>query len=178
MDLQPTLTNALATLHPLKEADFEEVYAAASDPAVWQFHPNKDRWKREVFRTFFNGAMASRGAFRITENRTGTTIGCTRYYDHDAAARSIFIGYTFFRVAYWRKGYNLAVKRSMLDHIFPQVDRVYFHIGAANIPSQRSIVKLGAEKVGEETVAYFGEAPKLNFTYAIGRSEWAANAAH
>lgn len=175
MDLQPVLANTLATLHPLRETDFEEVYAAASDPAVWQFHPNKDRWKREVFRNFFNGAMASGGAFRITDNASGKTIGCTRYYDHDPAARSIFIGYTFFAVPFWRRGYNLAVKRSMLDHIFRHVDHVYFHIGAANMPSQRSIMKLGAVKVGEETVAYFGEAPKLNFTYAIGRQQWPAS---
>ena len=57
----------------------------------------------------------------------------------------------------------------MLDYAFQFVDRVYFHIGANNIRSQIAIGRVGAQKVGEQEVAYFGEAPKLNFIYAIDR---------
>jgi RimJ/RimL family protein N-acetyltransferase len=173
IDLQPTLQNDRVILQPLQAEDLDALHAVASDPAVWQFHPNKDRWKREVFATFFQGAMASGGAFRILDARTGSIIGSTRFYDHDPAKKSLFIGYTFFAVDHWRKGYNLAVKRLMLDHAFQHVDIVRFHIGAENFPSQRSIVKLGAQKEGEAIIAYFGEPPRRNFTYFLTRSMWA-----
>jgi RimJ/RimL family protein N-acetyltransferase len=62
---------------------------------------------------------------------------------------------------------NPAVKKLMLNYIFPFVDRVHFHIGATNIRSQIAIQRLGATKVGEEEVAYYGETPKLNYVYEI-----------
>ncbi len=61
------------------------------------------------------------------------------------------------------------VKRLMMDYIFPFVDKVHFHIGATNIRSQVAIQRLGASKIAEETVAYYGESPKLNFVYEIAR---------
>ena len=60
----------------------------------------------------------------------------------------------------------------MLDYIFPFVSTVHFDIGADNIRSQIAISRLGAVKVEEELVAYYGEAAKPNFTYAITREEW------
>lgn len=55
----------------------------------------------------------------------------------------------------------------MLDHIFQFVSKVHFHIGALNLRSQISIQRLGAEKIAEKEVAYFGEPPGLNFVYEI-----------
>lgn len=166
------LENETARLYPLRETDFEQLYAVASDPLVWQQHPNKDRWKKEVFRTFFEGALESGGAFKITNRNTGETIGSTRFYNYDAAARSIFIGYTFYGAKSWGTGINHAVKKQMLDYIFEFVSTVYFHIGAQNIRSQKAIVRLGAEKIAEEEVAYFGEPSRWNFVYCISREQW------
>jgi len=167
IDLQPTLANEEIALCPLKVSDFEELYAVAADPKIWEQHPNKDRWKKEVFRTFFEGAIQSGGAFRIVDKTTGSTIGSTRFYDYDQLGRSIFIGYTFYARVYWGKGFNPAVKALMMDYIFQFVDKVCFHIGSENIRSQIAISRLGAIKVAEQEVAYFGEAPKLNFVYEI-----------
>lgn len=47
--IQPQLANERVTLLPLKESDFKELYAVASDPKIWEQHPSKDRWKKEVF---------------------------------------------------------------------------------------------------------------------------------
>ena len=172
INLQPTLSNAAIHLLPLSADDFEVLYAVAADPKIWEQHPNKDRWKREVFQTFFEGAMQSGGAFRVVDKASGQTIGSTRFYDHHPEEKSIFIGYTFYATAYWGKGINPMVKSLMLDYIFRFVDRVYFHIGAENIRSQVAISRLGAQKIGEEEVRYFGEAPKLNFTYEISKENW------
>lgn len=69
MNLQPTLENDSVMLVPLHHNDFEQLFAVASDPLVWEQHPNKDRYKRGVFQTFFQGAMESKGAFRIIEKK-------------------------------------------------------------------------------------------------------------
>lgn len=170
--LQPRLENDSWQLLPLKESDFEAVYAVASDPLVWEQHPNKDRWKCEVFSVFFEGAMQSGGAFKVVNKASGEVLGCTRFYDYKPADNSIHIGYTFYGRNSWGKGINLAVKALMLDHIFQWVDRVDFHVGAENKRSQMAMQRLGARKVAEKVVAYFGEADKLNFVYAIERGEW------
>lgn len=167
--LQPVLENEKAILYPLKEEDFEELYAVASDPAIWEQHPNKDRWKREIFRVFFDGALQSGGAFKIVDKGSGQVIGSTRFYDYNKQDGSILIGYTFYARAFWGRGYNHAVKLTMLDYIFQFVSKVYFHIGAENIRSQIAISRLGAEKTGEQEVTYFGESPKQNFVYEISR---------
>lgn len=172
INLQPTLSNDRILLLPLEEEDFEGLYAVAADPSIWEQHPNKNRWKKEVFRTFFDGAMQSGGAFRVVEKESGKTLGSTRFYDHNDQDSSIFIGYTFYATSCWGTGINLMVKSLMLDYIFQFVDRVYFHIGAENIRSQVAIGRLGAVKKGEEEVRYFGEAPKLNFTYEISKAGW------
>ena len=170
--IQPTLQNNHIILYPLQEKDFEALYQVASDPKVWEQHPNKDRWQKEVFQTFFNGAIKSKGAFKIIEKATGEVIGSTRFYDYNEQEDSIFIGYTFYATAWWGKGINPAVKAMMLDYVFPFVSKVNFHIGADNIRSQIAISRLGAVKVAEQEVTYFGEAPKLNFVYEIAREHW------
>lgn len=171
--IQPILENEHIILYPLQEKDFEALYEVAADPKIWEQHPNKDRWQKEVFKTFFDGAMQSRGAFKILEKATGEVIGSTRFYDYNEQEDSIFIGYTFFATAWWGKGINPAVKAMMLDYIFPFVSKVNFHIGANNIRSQIAISRLDAVKVAEQEVTYVGEASaKLNFVYEIAREHW------
>jgi len=172
IDIQPVLENERIILYPLGEEDFEALYLAASDPGVWEQHPNKDRWKKDVFQIFFDGAVKSKGAFKILNKSTGAIAGSTRFYDYDEKQDSILIGYTFYARTYWGKGINLSVKALMLDYIFEFVSQVYFHIGANNIRSQIAISRLGAEKIAEQKVAYFGEAPQLNFIYGIAKNDW------
>ncbi len=172
INIQPILENELVILQPLHETDFEELHQAASNPEIWEQHPNKNRWKKEVFATFFEGAIKSNGAFKVVEKATGNTIGSTRFYDYNAADNNILIGYTFYSKQYWGKGFNLSVKTLMLDFVFQFVDTVYFHIGANNIRSQTSIVKLNSTKIAEQEVTYFGEQPVLNFVYKIAKQDW------
>lgn len=171
-NVQPILENKKVILYPLQEKDFELLYNVASDPEIWKQHPNNDRWKKEIFKTFFEGAMQSKGAFKIVDKTTGNTIGSTRIYNYNEHKNSIFIGYTFYAVEYWGKGINKLVKTTMLDYIFQFVSQVYFHIGANNIRSQIAIERIGAEKVAEQEVTYFGEVPRLNFMYKISKEKW------
>lgn len=173
-NIQPVLENDKVILYPLEETDFETLYAVASDPKIWEQHPNKDRWKKDVFRVFFDGAMQSKGAFKIVEKATGKIAGSTRFYDYPEQENSIMIGYTFYATEYWGKGINLSVKAIMLEYAFRFVEQVYFHIGSNNVRSQIAIGRLGAEKVDEQEVAYYGEPSRLNFVYRISKEEWLA----
>jgi RimJ/RimL family protein N-acetyltransferase len=168
MDLQPAhLRNQYVILTPLAGEDFEPLYAVASDPLIWEQHPNPDRYKRDVFSTYFKGAIESGGAFLIKNADTEEVIGCTRYYDHIPELREVKIGYTFFGRSSWGKGFNRAAKELMIRHALESVDTVIFHVGVNNHRSRRAMEKLGAALEGYEDVAYYGEATKQNCVYTI-----------
>ncbi|WP_303310207.1 GNAT family N-acetyltransferase [Hymenobacter sp. BT730] len=169
---QPVLETDIIRLLPLQADDFQVLYAVAADPKIWEQHPNKDRWQQPAFTTFFEGAMQSKGAFKIVDKGTGATLGSTRLYDYNPQDNSIFIGYTFYGTPSWGKGINQAVKALLLDYVFQFVETVRFHIGADNVRSQIAIQRLGATKVSEQEVTYYGEQPKLNFVYEVTKPTW------
>ncbi len=170
--IQPKLENDSLQLLPLAESDFERLFNVASDPEVWAMHPNKERYKRDVFQNFFKGALQSKGAFLIIDKETTAVLGSTRFYDYDENDESILIGYTFYGTKFWGKNINASVKKMMLDYIFQFVEKVIFHVGKDNIRSIKAMTKLGAENLGETEVAYFGETPKINVVFQIKKDEW------
>jgi RimJ/RimL family protein N-acetyltransferase len=173
-DLQPSLHNTKIRLEPLAAGDFEALYAVAADPLIWEQHPSRDRYKREVFENFFKGAMDSGGAFRIHDATSGALIGSSRYYEHDAALRKISVGYTFLARSHWASGHNRALKTLMLDHAFRFVDKVVFQVGVDNWRSRKAMEKLGATTIGEEPVSYFGEPSRPNVIFQIDAAGWTA----
>ncbi len=161
MDLQPFLRGALLDLRPLRSSDWDELFAVAADPLIWEQHPASDRWKEEVFRAFFREAMESGGALAATDARDGRIIGSSRYHAYDPAAREVEIGWTFLARAFWGGTYNGEMKRLMLEHAFRFVDRVVFVIGPDNKRSRRAVEKIGGvyagtktDETGRETVVY------------------------
>jgi RimJ/RimL family protein N-acetyltransferase len=142
-ELQPTLTGDLLELRPLRAADFDELYAVASDPRIWEQHPASDRYRKEVFRAFFDEAMESGGAFAVIDRATGRIIGSTRYFGYDEGRSEIEIGWTFLARTYWGGIYNGEMKQLMLRHAFRFVDTVIFLVGPQNFRSQRAVEKIG-----------------------------------
>ena len=163
--IQPVLEQENVILYPLQKDDFETLHLAASNPEIWEQHPNKNRWQKEVFKNFFEGAIQSKGAFKIIDKQTNQVVGSSRFYDYDEQDSSILVGYTFYSTNCWGKGFNPSVKKLMFDYIFQFVDKIYLHVGADNIRSQIAVERLGCKKVKEEQIEYFGEEPKLNFIY-------------
>jgi RimJ/RimL family protein N-acetyltransferase len=169
MPVTYTLQNDKVLLRPLLAEDFDDLYAVACDPLIWAQHPNPDRYRRDVFQKFFEGAIASKGAFLILDVSSGDPIGSSRFYDQSPETGEVKIGYTFFARKCWGGGFNSATKQLMTAHAFQWADRIIFHIGAGNLRSQIAIGRIGAHKIGEEDVAYYGEAPKRNFVYALDK---------
>src|SRR5688572_3065197 len=146
-DLQPTLTGELLDLRPLAETDFEDLFAVASDPMIWEQHPESNRYQEHVFRAFFRGAMTSGGALIAIDRSDGRVIGSSRFHGYDADRREIEIGWTFLARRFWGGRYNREMKELMLRHAFRFVDRVVFLIGPENRRSRRAIEKIGGAHV-------------------------------
>jgi N-acetyltransferase len=169
MDLQPVLRGELIALQPLVESDFQALFAVASDPLIWEQHPQSDRYKEDVFREFFRGAMQSGGAFLVTDVRDGRVIGSSRYHGHDPDASEVEIGWTFLARAYWGGRYNAEMKRLMLDHAFRFVERVVLLVGPNNIRSQRAVEKIGGVRNGTRFDATMG---RESVVFEITRPAW------
>jgi RimJ/RimL family protein N-acetyltransferase len=150
IDLQPKLSGKLMELRPLREEDFDALLAAASDPLIWELHPERDRWRPEVFRRYFQSATESKGALAVLEKNSGKIIGSSRYHDYKPHQSEIEIGYTFLERAYWGGAYNSELKSLMLQHIFQYVELVVFAAGKENLRSCRALEKIGAKLLREE----------------------------
>ncbi len=170
--LQPHLSDSLINIEPLVADHFEALFSVASDPRIWEQHPNKFRYKEEVFRHFFDEGIESKGALLVRDISTGDVIGSSRYYEWNPDRSEVKIGYTFLARKYWGGLYNRSLKSLMLENAFAQVDRVIFEVGAGNKRSQLAMAKIGGVKIGESEINFPGEAYSLNFVYAIEKSSW------
>jgi N-acetyltransferase len=142
-ELQPVLAGQLVELRPLRPEDWEELFAVASDPLIWEQHPAWNRYREAVFKEFFRGALECGGAFVVIDRATHKIIGSSRYFGHDPEKREIEIGWTFLARSHWGGNHNREMKRLMLDHAFQFVDSVIFKVGAANLRSRRAMEKIG-----------------------------------
>lgn len=122
------------------------MFAAASDPLIWELHPVRDRYTEPVFRQFFESAIACKSAFAFVERTTSSIIGSSRYHGYNAERSEIEIGWTFLIRRHWGGSTNREVKRLMLHHAFTFVDTVIFWVGETNARSQRAMEKIGGTR--------------------------------
>jgi RimJ/RimL family protein N-acetyltransferase len=162
-DLQPVLRGDLLELRPLRPDDFPGLYAAASDPLIWEQHPASDRYKKEVFEGFFREALDSGGALLAVDRRDGRIVGSSRYHGYDEAKGEIEIGWTFLARSHWGGVYNREMKQLMLQHAFTFVRSVVFLVGPRNLRSQRAMEKIGGIRDGSRVDANGRES----FVYRI-----------
>jgi len=149
-ELQPVLIGELVELRPLREEDFPTLFAVASDPLIWEQHPQRDRCTEPVFRQFFRGGMESGGAFIVVDRKDGRVIGSSRFAEYDETKSEIEIGWTFLARSHWGGRHNREMKRLMLAHAFRFVRRVIFRVGPLNRRSQRALENIGASYLGLE----------------------------
>lgn len=72
---QPTLIGDRLSLRALGKEDFDTLYAAASDPLIWQQHPVPNRHEKPVFHQFFEESLQSGGALVVVNNSSNEVIG-------------------------------------------------------------------------------------------------------
>ena len=168
-DLQPRLKGTLIEIRPLEPEDFEPLFEAARDPLIWEQHPEPDRYRREVFQTFFDRAIDSKGAFAVLERESGRIIGSSRYCNLKPLEGEVEIGFTFLERAFWGGSYNRELKSLMLDHAFRFVDRVVFVVGENNFRSQRALQKIGATFLKNTELPSRDGTMRRNLIFAIAR---------
>jgi N-acetyltransferase len=150
-DLQPILKGELLRLRPLRPEDWDDLYAVASDPLIWEQHPIKDRYKEEVFNGFFRDALESGGALIVVDSKDGHVIGSSRFHGYDKERSEIEIGWTFLARSHWGGIYNKEMKQLMLRHAFRFVKSVIFLVGPQNLRSQRAVERIGGVRVGSRS---------------------------
>lgn len=166
---QPILEDARVLLRPLRPENFEALYAVASDPAIWEQHPAKERSQREGFTRFFEEALASGSALLILDKSTGEVIGTSRYNRVQESEDALEIGWTFLARRYWGGTYNAAIKALMMNHAFRHYGKLLFYIHHENLRSQRAIQKLGGRRIHEIDGVQLAVRPTASVTYCIER---------
>jgi RimJ/RimL family protein N-acetyltransferase len=155
-ELQPQLAGELLELCPLGPEHWEALFAVASDPLIWEQHPAHNRYKENVFKEVFQGALDSGGALVAIDRKTGKIVGSSRYHDHRPEKREIEIGWTFLARSHWGGEYNGEMKRLMLDHAFKFVDSVIFVVATENLRSRKAVEKIGGVLSGKRDVDFHG----------------------
>ncbi|MDJ0642381.1 MAG: GNAT family N-acetyltransferase [Erythrobacter sp.] len=175
LDRQPTLESERVHLRPLGEADWDALFAIASDPGIWEQHPMHDRWREDVFRVFFDDALEKGGALAVIDPNSSEVIGSTRFQDYQPEeGGSVEIGWTFLARKYWGRGINPEMKRMMLSHAFKSVERVDFRVGETNYRSRIALEKIGAVRTDRTELARYDGKRVLHLVYAIARDEFSA----
>ena len=175
MDRQPTLETERLVLRPLTEDDRERLFEVASDPMVWEQHPIHDRWRREVFDTFFDEGLASGGALAVVDKAKNRIVGSTRYdkYDPDDGG-VVEIGWTFLERRCWGKGINAEMKRAVLEHAFEHVALVEFRVGDTNYRSRNALEAIGAERTDRYELGRYQGKRVVHLVYEITRDAFEA----
>jgi RimJ/RimL family protein N-acetyltransferase len=146
--LQPILKGKIVELRPLRPADFEDLYAVAADPLIWEQHPVGNRHEEDVFREFFRQALASGGALLAVDAGTQRVIGSSRFHGYSQERSEVEIGWTFLARSHWGGRHNGEMKRLMSQHAFQFVDHVVLLISPQNLRSRRAAEKVGGVHVG------------------------------
>jgi RimJ/RimL family protein N-acetyltransferase len=175
MNRQPTLEGAHLLLRPLREDDWDALFAVASDPLIWEVHPANDRWHEPVFREYFANALKYQGALVVIDKACGQIIGSSRMQWHDPAdGGSVEIGWTFLARNHWGGECNREMKRLMLGHALQFVERVDFQVGITNLRSRRAMEKIGGRLSDRTNTVEMAGGPVAHVIYEITRDSFAS----
>jgi RimJ/RimL family protein N-acetyltransferase len=172
MNLQPTLQNDLILLRPLETGDYSDLFEVASDPQIWEQHPQFDRYEEEKFQVYFQSVHSSKAALVIIDKRSDKIIGCSRFKILDESNLEIEIGWTFLSRDYWGGVYNGSIKELMIDHILSAAQTVVFKIDETNIRSRKAVEKIGAILVTDEHISSKYSDKDSDCIYLIQKGQW------
>ena len=174
MDRQPVLEGDRLLLRPLRADDWAALFGVASDPLIWEVHPQHDRWQEPVFRAFFENALAGGGAVAVIDKVNSAVIGSSRWDRFDPAdGGSVEIGWTFLARSHWGGADNRELKGLMLGHALSRVARVTFRVGEENLRSRRAMEKIGGRLTGASTIEETASGMVRHVVYEITRADFA-----
>jgi RimJ/RimL family protein N-acetyltransferase len=145
--LHVPLAAGTVRLEILSEAHRETLrQVAAADADIWVMYPYS--MLGDHFDPVFDTMLAGkRQVYAVFDGKR--LVGCTSWYDHDPANRSVAIGGTFLHPDVRGSGFNLALKRLMIGHARAcGIVRIVFDVDVRNTRSQAAVRKLGAKLDG------------------------------
>jgi RimJ/RimL family protein N-acetyltransferase len=149
-----TLKGGIATLEPLAALHEPALAKAASDGELWRLWYTSiappDRMRDYVATALDMRERLGAMPFVVRENATGDIVGCTRYFNVDAANRRLEIGHTWYAKRVQRTGVNTECKLLLLGHAFETLKciAVEFRTHWFNHASRAAIARLGAKQDG------------------------------
>jgi len=149
-----TLKGRIATLEPLAAVHESALAKAASDGELWRLWYTHiappDRMCDYVATALDMRERLGAMPFVVRENATGDIVGCTRYFNVDAANRRLEIGHTWYAKRVQRTGVNTECKLLLLGHAFETLSciAVEFRTHWFNHASRAAIARLGAKQDG------------------------------
>jgi RimJ/RimL family protein N-acetyltransferase len=168
LDRQPTLQGPTLQLRPLQASDRDAFVAVASDPLIWNEHPEPDRATPEKLEQFFADALASGGALVII-TADGEVVGSSRFEEPDEAGSRVLIDHTFLTREHWHGDSYTEVKSLVFGHAFTVVDVVELRVGVDNARTRRAVEELiGAVHVDTVPTPLGDHA-----VYELSRDTWA-----
>ena len=174
-DPQPTLEGQTVRLRPLEAGDWDDLWACARDPLVWEQHPIRERHREEIFRPLFDGKLAEGWTLAVEHSDEGRVIGMSSYSNlRREGGGAVEIGSTMLGRAYWGGAVNREMKRLMLAHALRFVGTVEFLVAEENLRSRKAMAKIGGRLTGRivETEVLGRVVPHL--VYEITRADFAA----
>ena len=180
-----TLQGRYATLEPLAREHEEGLRRAAADGELWQLWytsvPAPDRTA-----AYIDAALRMRddlGAMPFAVRDTASdVVGCTRYFNVDAANRRLEIGHTWYAKRAQRTAINTECKLMLLTHAFEKLGciAVEFRTHWFNHASREAILRLGAKQDGvlRNHQIFPDGSYRDTVVFSIISSEWPAVKTH
>ena len=148
-----TLKGRHATLEPLAASHAGDLARAAGDGELWSLwytgvaSPEK---MGEYVATALDMRERLDAMPFVVRDPGGTIVGCTRFFNVDAANRRVEIGHTWYAKRVQRTPLNTECKLMLLTHAFEQLRciAVEFRTHWFNHPSRTAIARLGAKQDG------------------------------
>jgi N-acetyltransferase len=149
-----TLKGEHATLEPLGAKHEAALRDAAADGELWRLWYTSvappDQIGDYIARALDMRERLGAMPFAVRQNTTGDIVGCTRYFNVDAANRRLEIGHTWYSKRAQRTAVNTECKLLLLTHAFDVLGciAVEFRTHWFNHASRVAIERLGAKQDG------------------------------
>jgi N-acetyltransferase len=149
-----TLKGEHVTLEPLEAKHEAALRDAAADGELWRLWYTSvappDQIGDYIARALDMRERLGAMPFAVRHNTTGNVVGCTRYFNVDAANRRLEIGHTWYSKRVQRTAVNTECKLLLLTHAFEVLRciAVEFRTHWFNHASRVAIERLGAKQDG------------------------------
>ena len=181
-----TLKGVHATLEPLGREHEGALAEAADDGEIWRLWytsvASPDRMGGYIAMAMDVRERLGGMPFVVRDNRSGEIVGCTRYFNVDAANRRLEIGHTWYARRAQRTAINTECKLLLLTHAFEKLRciAVEFRTHWFNHASRAAIARLGAKQ--DAVLRNHQISPDGSYrdtvVFSIIESEWPAVKQH